>query len=141
MPIKNEKESSHKKAIELSHNFNSFLMSVKQRIPIFHFLRKEYNFKGEVLELGAGSCWLSALISKEPQIKKVYALDISKKLLEVVGNKIIDALKGDKRKIKFVISDFHKIPFDNNKFDIGALAEAYLSSVQWADQSVKALSD
>lgn len=118
MALKNEKESSRKKAIELSRNFNSFVRVVKQRTPIFRFLREKYNFKGEVLELGAGSCWLSALVSKLPKIKKIYALDISKDLLEVVGNKIIDILKGEKRKIKFVVSDFHKLPFDNNKFDI-----------------------
>ncbi len=30
---------------------------------------------------------------------------------------------------------------DGNKFEIGALAEAYLASVQWADESIKAISD
>ncbi len=30
---------------------------------------------------------------------------------------------------------------DSSKFEIGALAEAYLASVQWADESIKALSD
>ena len=129
MLTKNEKESSHKKAMKLSRNFNSFLKSVKRRIPIFRFLREKYNFKGEVLELGAGSCWLSALISKEPEVKEVYALDISKKLLETVGNKIIDVLKGERQKIKFVVSDFHKLPFGSNKFDI-VICDASLHHAQ-----------
>ena len=115
---KDEKESSRKKAIELSHNFNSFLRVIKRRIPIFRFLQKKYNFKGEVLELGAGSCWLSALMSKLAKVEKIYTLDISGDLLETIGNKVIGNLKGEKRKIKFIVSDFHKLPFNDNKFDI-----------------------
>ena len=68
--LKTEIESSHKKVFYLLRNYNSFLRSIQERVPIFYFLNKKYNFKGEVLELGAGSCWLSALMSKIPEVKK-----------------------------------------------------------------------
>jgi len=116
--LKTEIKSSHKKAFYLSHNYNLFLKSINQRVPIFYFLKKKYNFKGEVLELGAGSCWFSALVSKIPEVKNVYAIDISKELLETIGNKVIVDLEGEKEKIKFVNTDFHKLPFDDNKFDV-----------------------
>ena len=115
--LKTEVESSDKKTSYLLHNYNSFLKLINQRAPIFYFLNKKYNFKGEILELGAGSCWFSALVSKIPKVKNVYALDISKELLETIGNKIIIDLKGNKEKIKFVNADFHKLPFNDNKFD------------------------
>jgi len=116
--LKAEIKSSRKKAFYLSHNYASFLKSINQCTPIFYFLKKKYNFKGEVLELGAGSCWLSALISKIPEVKNVYAIDISKELLETIGNKVIVDLGGKKEKIKFINTDFHKLPFDDNKFDV-----------------------
>ena len=116
--LKAEKKSSCKKAFYLSHNYDSFLKSINQCAPIFYFLKKKYNFNGEVLELGAGSCWLSALMSKISEIKNVYALDISKELLETIGSKVIIDLEGEKEKIKFVSADFHKLPFDDNRFDI-----------------------
>ncbi|MEA2098117.1 MAG: class I SAM-dependent methyltransferase [Patescibacteria group bacterium] len=116
--IETEIKSSHKKTIYLSHNYDSFLKSVQARAPIFYFLKKKYNFKGEVLELGAGSCWLSALMSKIPEVKNVYAVDISKELLERIGNKVIVDLRGNKEKIKLISADFHKLPFADNKFDV-----------------------
>lgn len=109
--------SSRKKVFYLSHNYDSFLRSIQKRVPIFYFLKKKYNFKGEVLELGAGSCWLSALISRNAEIKNVYAVDISKELLETIGNKVIVDLEGNKEKIKLISADFHKLPFADNKFD------------------------
>ena len=54
--LKTEIESSRKKIFYLSHNYDSFLKSIDRCVPIFYFLKKKYNFKGEVLELGAGSC-------------------------------------------------------------------------------------
>lgn len=114
-----EKEYSNKKALGIKNNFDRFLKEIiKQRVPIFYSLCKKYDFKGEILELGAGSCWLSAQISKIPEVKNIYALDVSYDLLKIVGNKIIDYLGGERKKIKFVCADFNKIPFIDNKFDI-----------------------
>lgn len=116
--LKTEVEASHKKVFYLSRNYDLFLKSIKKRVPIFYFLQQKYNFKGEILELGAGSCWFSALISKIPKVQNIYALDISKELLETIGNKVIIDLKGNREKIKFINADFHKLPFTDNKFDI-----------------------
>lgn len=114
-----EKEYSRKKSLNIKSDFQKFLKEViKQRAPIFYSLNKKYIFKGEILELGAGSCWLSALISKIPEVKNIQALDISSDLLETIGNKIISCLDGEKAKINLVSADFSKLPFSNNKFDI-----------------------
>jgi len=107
--------------IKAVKKYNFTFSETKLGILSFHSRmtgKKKYNFKGEVLELGAGSCWFSALISKTPEIKNIYALDISEELLKTIGNKIIVSLKGNKEKIKFVNANFHKLPFDNNKFDV-----------------------
>jgi len=125
-----EKEYSRKKSLDIKKNFRKFLNEIiKERVPIFYSLRKKYSFKGEILELGAGSCWLSALISKIPEVKDIYALDISNDLLERIGNKVIDHLRGERKKIRFVNADFNEIPFSDSKFDI-IVADASLHHAQ-----------
>jgi ubiquinone/menaquinone biosynthesis C-methylase UbiE len=117
--LSKEVSCSYIKALALKNDLDNFLNIIKkQRVPIFNSLRKNCNFKGEILEVGAGSCWLSALISKVPAVRKVYALDISKDLLEMVGADIVCRMNGNKKKIEFVNSDFNNLPFENNKFDI-----------------------
>ena len=116
--LEKEKQSSNEKANILVNNFDDLLKSVKKQVPIFYFLQEKYDFKGEILELGAGSCWFSALVSKLPEVEKVYALDLSEDLLDKIGKKVIKQLEGNCKKIKFVVSDFHKMSFNNNKFDI-----------------------
>lgn len=114
-----EKAYSQKKSIGIKNNFQNFLKEIiLQRMPIFRALQKKYNIEGEILDIGAGSCWLTALISKIPKVKKIYALDISDDLLKFIGVKVIDRLKGEQEKIKFVCVDFKKLPFSDNKFDI-----------------------
>lgn len=117
--LEKEKEYSKKKALNIKNNFGGFLKIItRQRVPIFYSLREKYNFEGKVLEIGAGSCWLSTLISKIPEVKSIYALDISNDLLKIIGNKVIDCLGGEKNKIKFIKADFNKLPFADNEFNI-----------------------
>lgn len=114
--LDNEKKSSDAKADILDENFDKFFQEIKERIPIFSFLADNYKFEGEILEIGAGSAWLSALISKIPEAKKIYALDISQKLLEKIGKRVFKKLEAED-KIEFVACDFSKTAFENNKFD------------------------
>ncbi|MBU4338870.1 methyltransferase domain-containing protein [Patescibacteria group bacterium] len=109
---------SSKKTNWIKSNFDVFFKEIECRLPIFNNLREKYNFHGEILEIGAGSCWLSALISKTPGIRKIYALDISRDLLEMIGADIICRLNGNKEKIEFINADFNNLPFENNKFNI-----------------------
>lgn len=117
--LQKEIEYSSKKAEWINNNFDIFSNEItSRRLPIFQHLIENYNFHGRVLEIGAGSAWLSALISRIPEVKKVYALDISKELLEIAEMNIIGKLKGDKSKIEFINADFSVLPFENGMFDI-----------------------
>lgn len=129
--LDNEKKSSDAKADILDENFDEFFQEIKKRIPIFSFLADSYKFKGEILEIGAGSAWLSALISKIPETRKVYALDISQKLLKKIGEKVFKKLEAED-KIEFVACDFSKTTFENDKFNF-IVCDAALHHAQSPD--------
>ena len=55
--------------------------------------------EGKVLELGAGSCWFSAELSKLKEIEMIYAIDFSKNLLARIAPRIMGRLKANQNKI------------------------------------------
>ncbi len=116
--LQKEAGYSSKKADWIKNNLDIFSKDIQRRLPILYNLKARYDFHGEILEIGAGSSWLSALISKIPAVKKVYALDASRDLLEVADKYIINRLNGIKSKIELVNADFNSLPFEDNKFDI-----------------------
>ena len=74
-------------------------------------------FRGRVLEIGAGSAWLSAEISKLPGVVEVVATDFSPKLLKEQAPKVFKWLNASSRKITRMPADFHKLDFPDNYFD------------------------
>lgn len=98
---------------------------VNQRIPLINQIEQEINFKGKILEIGAGTCWLSAELSKIPTVKLIYALDFSEKLLEKIAPIIMKKLGAKREKIIRILADFHQLPFENNTFDF-VVADAAL---------------
>lgn len=116
--IANEIKYSRQKADWIKNNLDIFYKDIRRRLPILRNLKAKYDFHGGVLEIGAGSSWLSALVSRIPAVKKVYALDVSRDLLETADKYVIDRLNGARNKIELVNSDFNCLPFEDNKFDV-----------------------
>jgi len=87
------------------------------RLSIVPFLVKELGVKGNILDMGGGTGWLSAELSKFPSVRKISCIDASEHLLRNVAPEIIKFLKGDERKITLVIGDFHKLEFPKQSFD------------------------
>ncbi len=72
---------------------------------------------GRVLELGAGSCWLTSEISKLKGVEEVYALDFSEVLLEKIAPHMMRHLKAEVAKITCVVGDFNDTCFPDLAFD------------------------
>lgn len=72
---------------------------------------------GRVLDLGAGSCWATALLSRLEGVREVVALDLSSGFLQRVGARVIARLGGDPGKISFTASTFEAMPFGDCHFD------------------------
>jgi ubiquinone/menaquinone biosynthesis C-methylase UbiE len=105
--------------------------SVKgERSKIVPFLaaRCGVGFYGRILEIGAGSGWLSAELSKLPRVVEVTAIDLSPRLLKEEAPRMFEMLRAHTAKIIRMPGDFHKLDFANNHFDFvvcsAALGEA-----------------
>lgn len=89
----------------------------KHRIPILRQIKNFHKLEGVGLEIGAGTCWLSSLLSKRKKIKSLYAIDNKLKKLNLARNIFIPKYKGKMEKIHLVTDDFHHLPFKENTFD------------------------
>ena len=83
------------------------------------FLIKEcgVEFRGRVLEIGAGGAWLSAELSKLTKVVEVIATDLSPKLLQEQATKVFKALDANTAKITRTPADFHQLDFPADHFD------------------------
>lgn len=97
-----------------------WLRCVQEDFPKFiPFLTKEcgLEFRGRVLEIGAGACWFSAELSKLPKVVEVVATDFSPKLLKELAPRVFTLLNARTSKITRMPADFHKLDFPANYFD------------------------
>jgi ubiquinone/menaquinone biosynthesis C-methylase UbiE len=92
----------------------------REELPRFvPFLVKEcgIKFRGRILEIGAGTAWLSAELSKLPNVVEVIATDYSPKVLKEHAPRIFTLSKAHAGKITRIPGDFHKLDFPGNYFD------------------------
>jgi ubiquinone/menaquinone biosynthesis C-methylase UbiE len=72
-----------------------------------------------VLDLGAGSCTISLVLSKEPYVGSIVASDISALRMENIAPKTQAIVGGLLEKLSFQEIDFNvTLPFDDNSFDL-----------------------
>ena len=113
------RESAARKAKE-SGAEAEWLRSVQEDWPRFiPFLTKKcrIEFRGRILEIGAGGAWLSAELSKLPKVVQVITTDFSPMLLKEQAPKVFLLRKANTAKITRMPGDFHKLDFPNNHFD------------------------
>lgn len=87
------------------------------RVPIAAELRKNIYFTGNILEIGAGSCWFSAELSKIDQVNHIHCLDFSDRVLREVAPLVFRTLKAKEEKITRTLGDYHKLPYGGESFD------------------------
>lgn len=66
--------------------------------------------KGTVIDVAAGTCILSAELSRLPDVETVYALDLSEEFLTSTGARMLRAGNAVEEKLTFIASDFNDIP-------------------------------
>src|SRR5690349_783783 len=97
-----------------------WLRSVQKNLPRFvPFLTNKcgLEFRGRILEIGAGGAWLSAELSKLPKVVQIIAIDFSPTLLKQQAPKVFKSLSASTAKITRMPGDFHKLDFPSNHFD------------------------
>ena len=97
-----------------------WLRAVTQELPRFiPYLRRKcgVEFRGRILEIGAGGAWLSAELSKLPNVVEVIATDVSPRALKEQAPKVFNLLKANTAKITRIPGDFHQLDFAAGSFD------------------------
>lgn len=121
---------THERMVELRHSGGrlagqpedpeEWLRTLKQDLPRFvPFLTKQcgLNFRGRILEIGAGGAWLSAELSKLPNVVEIVTTDISPRLLKEEAPRVFEVLRAQAGKITRMPADFHQLDFPDNHFD------------------------
>jgi ubiquinone/menaquinone biosynthesis C-methylase UbiE len=101
-------------------NDKEWLRSLQEELPRFiPFLQQKcgLEFRGRILEIGAGGAWLSAELSKLPRVVEVIATDFSPKVLQEEAPRVFKILKASHAKITRTPGDFHKLDFPDKYFD------------------------
>lgn len=105
----------------LAAEFNADELRVmKEKFPkLIPFLDKKcgLGFRGRILEIGAGSAWLSAELSKLPNVVEILATDFSPKLLKEQVPKVFKLLQANAAKITRTPADFYKLDLPDDRFD------------------------
>jgi ubiquinone/menaquinone biosynthesis C-methylase UbiE len=74
-------------------------------------------FRGRLLEIGAGGAWFSAELSKLPRVVEIIATDPLPQPLKEYAPKVFKLLNAQTDKITRMPADFHHLDFPNNYFD------------------------
>jgi ubiquinone/menaquinone biosynthesis C-methylase UbiE len=79
--------------------------------------RERKNVK--ILDLGAGSCTLSLMMSEEPYVESIEAVDISARKMSQLSELVQKEVGGKSEKLSFSEIDFNDpLPFEDNAFDL-----------------------
>jgi ubiquinone/menaquinone biosynthesis C-methylase UbiE len=112
-------ESGTRQALEFGRE-DAWLRCVKGDFPKYIPFLTEHcglEFRGRILEIGAGGAWLSAELSKQPRVVEIIATDSSPKVLKEWAPKVFKMLNANVAKITRMPADFHNLDFPNNHFD------------------------
>ena len=104
-----------------------WLRAVQEELPRYlTFLTRKcgLEFRGRILEIGAGGAWLSAELSKLPKVVEVIATDFSPTLLKELAPNVFKLRRAHAAKITRMPADFHQLDFPDNHFDFVVCSEA-----------------
>jgi SAM-dependent methyltransferase len=80
---------------------------------------------GTIVELGAGSCWMAAVLARRPAVERVIAVEFSRRRLELLAPIAIAHLDAPAAKIERVVADFHQPGLPSGEADMVVIDSAF----------------
>ncbi len=108
--------------LNVVHAYEPVSMPAFDKILAIENLRR--HLRGKVMDVAAGSCWLSAKLSHLPEVAEVFTVDLSEKFMRTAGTRVMTALGADFKKIRFVVTNFNEIPLETASVDCAMLFAA-----------------
>jgi SAM-dependent methyltransferase len=72
---------------------------------------------GRILEFGAGTCKLSAVLSRSPDVASIDCMDFSEVLLREIAPRVVCWLGGELAKFRFLVGDMNCIDDVQDRYD------------------------
>jgi hypothetical protein len=89
-----------------------------------------------VLDLGAGTGWLSAFLSSFPNVEQIDTLDSDRNNLEVMLPQIIERMEGDTSKIHPILGLFSPLLVPDQQYGLIVASSSILFCLQYWLNSV-----
>jgi SAM-dependent methyltransferase len=100
---------------------NTNLVEAAHRVPWDDVLPEH----AAVLDLGCGSGWLTALLTRHPRVEKIVAWDASPALLKSVLPATVSLAGGDLSKVERVCGHFTPLLLDDDSIDLVVMSSAF----------------
>lgn len=81
--------------------------------------------RGTGLDVAAGVCWTTALLSRIAAVERLYALDFSKHRLLILAPLVLKAFKAEEEKIVRVLGDFYQVLLPKASLDFCLMCQAF----------------
>jgi len=91
----------------------------------FELAISESNIKGKIIDVAAGTCWTSALLSKIKTVSEIDVVEFSYHRISELAKLTIASLGGDLNKINRYLGSFYDIKKPDEHYDIVMLSQAY----------------
>ena len=88
-------------------------------------LEKKGLLSGRILDVAAGVCWTSALLSKHDKVKHIDALDFSWHRLEKLAPIICEQFQAKEYKIQRIFGSFYDLKNDKESYDLVFMSQAF----------------
>jgi SAM-dependent methyltransferase len=79
---------------------------------------------GNIIDIGAGVCWSSAIISKMDNVESVTSVDLSEHRLLKIAPLVFRQLGGNYEKFKPIVDDFLTGPLPTNHYNVAVFCQA-----------------
>ncbi len=89
-----------------------------------HFIKHRNHLRGNGLEIGAGKCRVSAILSRRKEIESIVAVELSRRRLDTYASHVFENFKGDISKMRFVEGDMHNLEIKDKSLDFVVCAGA-----------------
>jgi len=73
---------------------------------------------GQVLDVGAGVCWSSAILADISSVEQVTAIEYSENRLNLIAPVVFEQFSTDLSKLRRILGDFLEYSFAENSFDV-----------------------
>jgi ubiquinone/menaquinone biosynthesis C-methylase UbiE len=96
-----------------------------QYLAVLNLGQQRYQLRGTGVDVAAGVCWTTALLSREPGVEKLYAIEVSKHRLLRLAPPVCEFLGAVEDKIIRAVGSFYDIRLSDGSVDFCMMCQAF----------------